>query len=110
MVLLRFCLGYIVNIRKFVSRQSHLLRSSGNAVLSASKRAFVILFHFVAVSALLLKNRLSLSSSMTGLLHALNAGEIFVIARMMSTIVSSTSSGLHSILVLCNKRKVKHRT
>ena len=75
--------------------QDDVPNSSGKAVLSVSNRALMIDFHFVAVSALELKKRLSLRRSKTGDRQALSAGVIFVVSRMTSTIISSWSNGLH---------------
>jgi hypothetical protein len=69
--------------------------NSGKAVLSASNSALMVGFHFWAVSGLELKKRLSLRSSKTGDRHALSAGVILVVSRMMSMIKSSWSNGLH---------------
>ena len=74
-----FCL-YKIQLIKLTPKQSRdRPRSSENAVLSESYKALIIDLHFAASSGLQLKNRLSLSRSMTGALQDLRAAGMRVI-------------------------------
>lgn len=72
----------------------HLPSSSDKEVLSTSKRALTIPFHFPPASGVELKHRLSLNASETGLRHAFIAAPIRVISCSIDKTLSSTSSGL----------------
>ena len=91
-----FCLHKIRSIKLAPQQSWDRPRSSENAVLSESYKAFIIDLHFAASSGLQLKNRLSLRRSMTGALQDLRAAGMRVIPCNIAMTAVSMSIGLES--------------
>lgn len=72
----------------------HSHKSSGKAVLSASKSDLIISLQASASSGRELKKRLSLNRSITGAFHAFSAAWMRVISRSIDRITLSISRGL----------------